>query len=336
MATTISEIAKLAGVSRTTVSYVLNGKGNIPDSTRNRILKIMQEHEYQPNNNARRLAIGKNLRVGIFIPSTEYLKRSVFFSEISATILPLINQHGIDLVVEIYDNIYEHWLRKISGVDGVILINPGNDSEHLQWLHNAKVPVVVVGRPDWNSSLPFVDGPNTEMAEEMTRRVLAHGHKDILYILPDAYYTLTEDFLTGIKGVLNQHGSKVRAHYCYTTYGKELQRDWLQQNLEQAGEVTAILVDSDYKAVQTLELLKQCGKRVPEDISLVCLSGSYLTQIPTPKICSSNQNVASIGEHAAKLLIDLLEGHAQQSTKPYKVDYCVIEGESLGDIKRKV
>ena len=61
MAITISEIAKLANVSKTTVSYVLNGKGNIPASTRDKVLKIMQEHDYQPNNNARNLSIGKML-----------------------------------------------------------------------------------------------------------------------------------------------------------------------------------------------------------------------------------------------------------------------------------
>lgn len=336
MAITISEIAKMAGVSRTTVSYVLNGKGNIPDSTRNRILKIMQENEYQPNDNARRLAIGKNLRVGIFIPSAEYLKKSVFFSEFSATILPVINQHGVDLVVEIYDSIYEHWLQKVSGLDGVILINPGQDGEQLQWLRNAKIPVVVVGRPDHSDSIHYVDGPNTDMATEMTQRVLACGHRNILYILPDARYTLTDAFLTGIQRVLDQQEDNIQAHYCYTTYGEELQREWLLQNLEKAGDVTAIIVDSDYKAVQTLELLQQCGKRVPEDISLVCLSGSYLTQIPTPKICSSNQNVSALGERAAYLLLDLLEGKVQGVQQPRIVDYFVVEGESLDRIKKKV
>lgn len=328
MAITISEIAKLANVSKTTVSYVLNGKGNIPASTRDKVLKIMQEHDYQPNNNARNLSIGKNLRVGIFIPGTEYLRRSVFFLELSSSILPIINKHGIDLVVETYSDKREEWLRNFAGLDGAILINPGNDEAYIQWLRSAKIPVIVVGRPSDADDLYFVDGPNAEMASAMTQKVIDCGHTKLLYILPDQRYTLTEDFMSGIRRVIDQYGDRVSASCFHTSYGEDIGENWLRAALESAPDTTAVFVDSDYKAVRVQVLLQKMGKRVPEDISLVCLSGSYLTQMPTPQICSSNQDVAILGEYTASALVDLINGVPHERSR-IMTEYHIQEGESL-------
>ena len=228
MSVTISKIAKLANVSRTTVSYVLNNKGHIPQTTRDKVLEVIKETGYLPNNNARNLAIGKNLRIGIFVPSAEYLRKSVFFSEISAAILSAINQHGMDLIIEIYENVYERWLLNSAGVDGAILINPESDEEYIKWLQAAKIPVIVVGNADAFEDIAFVDGPNIESAYAMTQKVIEYGHRNLLYILPSERYTLTNDFLKGIGRALEESGQDVRVLYGYTEYGKDIQEEVLQ------------------------------------------------------------------------------------------------------------
>lgn len=329
MSVTISKIAKLANVSRTTVSYVLNNKGHIPQTTRDKVLEVIKETGYLPNNNARNLAIGKNLRIGIFVPSAEYLRKSVFFSEISAAILSAINQHGMDLIIEIYENVYERWLLNSAGVDGAILINPESDEEYIKWLQAAKIPVIVVGNADAFEDIAFVDGPNIESAYAMTQKVIEYGHRNLLYILPSERYTLTNDFLKGIGRALEESGQDVRVLYGYTEYGKDIQEEVLQGYFDSMPDITAVIVDSDYKAVQVLSVLKNMGKRVPEDVSLTCLSGSYLTDIPTPRIYSMKPDNSQIGEMAANRLIDIIEGRTENAQQNVYADYVIEEGDSF-------
>lgn len=328
MPVTISEIAKLANVSRTTVSYVLNNKGNIPQVTRDKVLEVIRETGYIPNANARNLAIGKNLKIGVFVPSVEYLRKSVFFSEVSAAILSVINQHGMDLVIEIYDNVYERWLQNSAGLDGAILINPKNDEKYVKLLQAAKIPALVVGRTEKFEEFAFVDGPNIQLAYDMTRTLVEYGHKNILYILPNEKYTLTSDFSNGIDSFLQESKEEIRILRLYSEYGMDISETMIQDCFKRLENISAVVVDSDYKAVQVLNLLKKMGKRVPEDISLTCLAGSYLTDIPSPCIYSLKLDNFLLGELVAKKMIAIIEGE-EDATENICREYSIQAGESL-------
>ncbi len=333
MAITLKEIAKRAGVAMSTVSYVINGKGSVGEETRNKILTIAQECGYIPNNSARSLAKGKNYKIGIFIPSAEYLKFSQFFLLFSSAVLEVLEKYGVNLMIDTYKNREQKWYNNALGIDGALLLNPEESKSYIDWLNAGNVPFVVIGRLNYANTINHFDTNNIQVGKVITERLYACGHRNILYLLSKKEYTITDDLKKGIKAAQRAGGlADVRLHYRYMEYQEVLTLKWLKNFLQENPAVSAIVADNDSRAAEIYKLLGILGKKIPGDISVACFAGTNLTKMLTPHIYAGYADYEKLAKRATEKLIEMISFNSavrQESDSDNCIDYLIDEGESV-------
>lgn len=329
---TIKEIAGLANVSPATVSYVLNNKGRVSDETRDLIWKLARQNGYLPNANARNLVKRRNLRIGIIISDTAYLRSSVFFNNIAAGVIDTISPKNMDLVVLLKENSFRNWVKNSVGVDGAIVIDPERGDQFLDWMRTAKIPYVVIGRyGDGHTDVPSVDADTEEIAYRATMLLLEKGHRNILFNLGHEYYTMTEDHTAGIRRALAEckvDESQVR--FCYSPFEIDENSEELARALCKNPQVTAVVCASDTQTMNTVQQLAKLRRRIPEDVSVVCLAGTYLTRNYYPRIASYCTAFEKMGELVAEDLLGQFEGKSPEPLHR-KVDFSFDPGESISE-----
>lgn len=332
---TIKEIAGLANVSPATVSYVLNNKGRVSDETRDLIWKLARQNGYSPNANARNLVKRRNLRVGIIISDTAYLRSSVFFNNIAAGIIDTISPKNMDLVVLLKENSFRNWVKNSVGVDGAVVIDPERGDQFLDWMRTAKIPYVVIGRyGDGQTDVSSVDAATEEIAYSATKLLLEKGHRRILFNLGHEYYTMTEDHAAGIRRALNEFGAaEQRVRFCYSPFEIDEKSEELAKILREEPDITAVVCASDSQTMNTVQQLAKLKRRIPDDVSVVCLAGTYLTRNFYPRIASYCTEFEKMGKLVAQDLLEQFDGVVPE-TLHRKVDFTFEPGESIRDISR--
>lgn len=330
---TIKEIAALANVSVATVSYVLNNTGRVSSEIRERVWNIAREHGFTPNTNARNLVKKRNLRVGIMISDTAYLKSSTFFNNIAAGVIDKISTKNMDLVILLKENSFESWTQNAVGVDGVIVIDPVSDDIFIDWMRKSKIPFVVIGRySDNENEVPSVDADNCNISYAATKILLEKGHRHILINLGPQHYTGTEDQIIGINRALNEFGIKDGVHYCYTPFEIDENSAKLNAMFRVHPEITAIITASDSQSINVNIQLAKLGLKTPDDKSLLCLAGTHVTKNHYPRISSFYTSFEKMGEYVADILLELF--NQENSTyRNVKVAYTFDEGETIRSIK---
>lgn len=327
---TIKEIAEMAKVSPATVSYVLNNKGRVGEETRELIWSIARQNGYSPNANARNLVKRRNLRVGIVISDTEYLKSSVFFNNIAAGVIDRISSKNMDLVVLLKEKSFRSWVSNSVGVDGAIVIDPERGDMFLDWMRTAKIPYAVIGRyGDGKNDIPSVDADTQGIAFEATKYLLENGHRNILFNLGHENYTMTEDHAAGIRRALAERGEDGKTvRYCYSAFEIDEKSEELARALRENPQLTAVVCASDAQTMNAVQLLGKLRLRVPEDVSVVCLAGTYLTKNFYPRIASYYSAFEEMGALVAECLLDIFEGK-EVAALHRKVDFTFDTGESV-------
>lgn len=326
---TIKEIATLANVSVATVSYVLNNTGRVSPEIREKVWNIAREYGFTPNANGRNLVKKRNLRIGIMISNTSYLKYSTFFNNIAAGVIDKISKYGMDLVILLKENIFENWTKNAIGVDGVIVIDPVSEDIFIDWMSMAKLPFAVIGRcENRGNNIPTVDADNYGVAYEATKLLLEKGHRNILCALGPRQYTGTDDMKEGIKKAIDEFGCVDGIHYCYSPFEINENLTELNTIFRVYPEITAIVAASDLHALNINRQLIKLGLRVFDDVSLICLSGSHITKNLTPRISSYYTQSEKIGEMVADKLLELLKQNKVDCIKT-KVGYTFDFGETI-------
>jgi len=321
---TIKDVAAKAYVSASTVSYVINNKPNISDEVKRRVMQAVEELGYRPNRAARNLVSNCAGQIGLYATSLEFLKHSIFFSEIAASILEECSGTIYNLVVKASDNQDGFWADLPSGeVDGAILICPTGDEEYAQRIISSGIPIVLIGRPGTNAELiNYVDNDNVSISYHMTKYLLQLGHKRIGLLAGPGNYTVSLDRELGYKMALKEAQIEINPQYIqFSNYGiiDEMQ---FVKNAILADGVTALLTADDTLAVSAVNTVFACGLSVPGDISVVCLSETYFSQNYRPKITGVYPNSSKLGRIASRKLIDLIDKRLIRPS-PSIVDYTV-------------
>ena len=196
---TSADVASRAGVSRTTVSFVLNntpGK-NIPEATRRKVLEAAQELGFVPNEKARDVAMIKHHSIGFFIPHAGYISSDAYVIRVIEGMTPVLNKSRFQLVLQplkLQEMDYLARARK-DNVDGIILMNTHDDDKGLGELIQARFPLVVIGTVS-NAGVQQIDIDNRLAARTAVEYLLSLGHRDIGMILhaPSSYYAARDRF----------------------------------------------------------------------------------------------------------------------------------------------
>ncbi|WP_214627760.1 LacI family DNA-binding transcriptional regulator [Paenibacillus agaridevorans] len=204
MSSTINDVAKLAGVSRQTVSRVINNSPLVKPETIVEVQKAITLLDYHPNAVARNLAIKTVKTVGLFMPfDVEQVRQNMFFSTISATICHYYAKQ--DFVLQLFtspdDRNYSELFKKLyreKRVGGLILTCPSVNNEDVMELLAAKIPFVIIGRPGLElEQINYVDVDNVKAAYLAVQRMLELGHRKICLLNAPSSMTLAVDIRKG-------------------------------------------------------------------------------------------------------------------------------------------
>jgi LacI family transcriptional regulator len=331
---TLEDIAKRAGVSRSTVSRVINGQQYVRQDVRERVLRVIQETGFHPNVAARALASQRSWMIGLVLPrSVSSFFADPYFPRLTQGIAQACNRHdyslGLFLVStpEDEDKIFSRISRK-GFLDG-ILIQSGEMNDQLnERLVNLTVPIVVVGRPFQTNDVSYIDVDNVKASFEAVTHLVDLGYRKIGTITGPLNSTVSLDRKEGYLNALLKHRLVVNKSLIlegdfteaggYTTMKQLL-----------AAKPDAVFAASDIMALGAMRAARDAGLRVPEDIAFVGFDDLPLASLSNPPLTTVHQPISEFGEKAVEILIDLIENGVKSSQRII-MDTLLVIRESCG------
>lgn len=301
----IVDIAEITGFSITTVSRVLNGKGEkyrISKATREKIKSVAEELKYVPNEFARNLRIGKSKTIALIVPSL----KNPFFAEIASVVNNEVRKYGYITLIGDSDDQVENEKNELShltsrSLDGMIVVPCGEEWDHLVKVQENGLPLICIDRYFEDTSLSYVSSDNYEGAYSATKYLIEQGHTDIACIQGVRYSMPNIQRVKGFADAMKNAGIDA-----YTVTGDAFteQNGYLETKLllSRGKRPSAIFAFSNMIAMGCLKALKEENVRIPEAISLITFDDNpYMNYIDPPLTCIS-QPVEDICKIAVKIL----------------------------------
>lgn len=312
----------MAGVSRTTVSLVLNNVRSIQISpeTRQKVLDAANELGYVPDATAQALARRRTKLIGLVLTRTQHhIATDAFLPRIISGLLTSAKKQNVRILVdwmetEHPDSAYFE-LARAKRIDGMILSTPRLDDRALKALEKVDVPTVLMGKID-GLNLPFIDVDNLKAAEKATAYMLELGHRAIACISSaPREYTATPERVGGYQNALTKAGIPINENLIrYADFDPKSGYDCMQSLLQSGESFTAVFVASDNVAIGAKAALREANLRVPDDISLVGFDDIPWAQYSDPPLTTIKLPAELLAQSACELLLDLIQdGNAGQS-----------------------
>lgn len=309
---TLEQVAALAGVSRATVSRVVNGSPKVLPETVAAVERAIGELGYVPNRAARALVTRRTDSVALVVPEPDSRVFSdPFFAGIlrgiSMTLAPTSSQ--LVLLIEPAAGDDQRLLRYLRGghVDGAIIVSHHGRDNVLQELAHLPLPIVFSARPlGVEVPVASVDVDNVAGARTAVEYLLSIGRRKLGTVAGPLDMTAGIDRLTGYQEVAAEAGiTQAVAYGDFTADGGEQATLRL---LEEHPDLDGIFVANDLMATATLRVLSQRGKRVPEDVAVVGFDDSVVATTTTPMLTTVRQPVEKLGARLAEILLAKLAG----------------------------
>lgn len=310
MAITIKDVAKLAGVSPSTVSRVISKNQKISLETTKKVEQAMETLGYHPNLMAKSLVSRSTKTIGLILPlSAEEVFLNPFFSEVLRGINAYLNYVGFDLLMSAGSTETEEkeaFNRLVFGgkVDGVILLTSREKEPLTPLLMERNFPFVIIGRPKEEKDIFYVDNDNVKASYDATVHLIEQGHKRIGFVSGPRDLLVSRDREDGYKKALQEYGIESRPDWI--TEAKFLQESGynaISFMLSLPERPTAIIVTDDIIGLGVLKGLYELGCKVPEEISIVGFNNISMSELATPPLTTIDIGIYQLGYTAAQLLI---------------------------------
>lgn len=315
---TIEEIARLAGVSRSTVSRVLNNHPNVRPEVRERVQAVVQQHGYVPQAAARSLASRRTRVVSLIIPhSAIQVFEDPFFGPVIHGVTETCASYGYFLMLatvptERERGFYDRIVRS-RHFDGVIVLSHNIDDLLLPLLIRDRVPLVLFGSHPYFDDIAWVDADQRGGARLAVRHLTALGHTRIATITGLLTMQAAIDRRDGYKQGLLEAGVPVLPELI-------AEGDWTQQGgyaamqqlLSLPERPTAAFIASDTMAVGAIRAINEAGLRVPEDLALVSFDNLPFAAYTSPPLTTIHQPIGEMAATAVRLLLTQIETGTRQ------------------------
>lgn len=313
---TSQDVANLAGVSRTTVSLVLNDVegSNISSETRQRVREAAKELNYIPNATAQALATRRAKAIGLVMTrSPHHIASDTFLPQILGGLMGVVKQHKLRLLIESVD--VEHQdqiyleLARAKHIDGMILLTPRIDDSGLKELEDVDVPSVLIGKLK-DSNLYSIDVDNHFAARTATQYLIDLGHTRIACV-SNAHpsYTAAHDRVQGYRDALHSAGiAQDEGLIQYADFDPQSGYECMQALLKSGKEFTAVFVASDNVAMGVKSALREASLRVPDDISMIGFDDIPWAPYSDPPLTTIRLPAQEMARDACLLLLDLIKG----------------------------
>ncbi|HZT44501.1 MAG TPA: LacI family DNA-binding transcriptional regulator [Chthonomonadaceae bacterium] len=312
------DVAEAAGVSRTTVSFVLSGRdAGIPLETKQRVLRVARQMGYRHNDAALALATGRTRRLGIVLNDpTSFIRSDSYVAHILAGVFDSALRYNYNLLMHTarYTDWHALYGEILSGAtDGTLLVGRFEHDELTPALLEAGVPVVCVSYQIEHPGCYSVDCDNEQGGYLALRHVIERGHRQIAFFYPGETLSWGRDRLQGARRAMAEAGlpeQNLRL-FAWREIGQPTQ-EWMQEALSfllsQKPSVTAVVCCEEGRIRQVVEALPDVGIRVPDDLAVVSFNSTEQSARCRPPLTSVAQPLEEIGTAAVDMLIGRVEG----------------------------
>ena len=308
---TLAEVAQHAGVSASTVSYVLSGKRSISAGTRQRVERSIRELGYHPNAGARALASNRSNIIALMIPLRTDMYVPVMM-EIAIAVATHARTHGYDVLLLTGEE-GPDTVRRITGsglADGMILMDVELDDERLPLLRETDQPSVLIGLPADPTGMTCVDLDFTATGALCAAHLAGLGHMDIAVIgeAPAVYERHTgfaERTLDGLRAKARELGLRLLHRPCEAGY--DAMALTLARIFDERPGTSGFVVQNESAVEPLLALLRQQGRAVPEDVSVVAVCPEQVAVQASVRLTSVAIPAQEMGRRAVELLTAKLD-----------------------------
>ncbi|PKO14483.1 MAG: LacI family transcriptional regulator [Chloroflexi bacterium HGW-Chloroflexi-10] len=302
------KIAKMAGVSRSTVSRVLNDHPNVSDDVRERVQKIIRDTGYQPNLSARSLRSRRSNIIGLVLPQTmDTLFSDPYFPVLTQGVAQACNQYKktLALFIEGRDSDVVQRVTQDGLLDGFVIQSGKLQESFSDKLIDSNIPFVVIGRPDIPGQ-SYIDVDNVKGAVLAVQHLQRLGYRKIAHITGDMDTFAGKDRLVGYRQAMQDSSLGLDENLILEGDFGEESAYLAAQSLAKQG-VDAIFVGSDRMARSAIQALVEAGLRVPEDIGIIGYDDLSPAIAAHPMLTTVHQPVREFGYKAVEMLLEKLE-----------------------------
>jgi DNA-binding LacI/PurR family transcriptional regulator len=345
-AVTSQQVAKRAGVSRTTVSFVLNDApgANISDDTRQRVLAAAAELGYVPNAAARSLVRGESRTIGLVLSHADHLQVDAFIPQLIYSLSLHSHQHGYRVLLETVEDVSspDTYLQLVQGqrIDGLIAFNTRNDDAQLPELIRREFPVVLLGFPheaDLGQRVFIVESDGTKASCEATLHLVNLGHRRVAHITfsPEQHYA-TRDRHVGYRQALEESGLEYNPKLVMLgNYSAQSGFEAMQVLLKRKPRPTALFAGNDTIALGAMAAIHSAGLRIPEDIAVVGYDDIPTAPYMIPPLTTVRTSAVEHGRVAIEMLSKLMRGERPQEAH-VRLETSFVVRESCGATRSSV
>lgn len=315
----IDDVAKLAGVSKTTVSRVMNKRGYLSEKTIKKVHEAMEELDYRPNVVARQLFKQETKLVGLIFPTVN----NPFFGQLVAAMEKRLFNKGYKVLLGDSMNDPEKeklYLQELMAhqVDGLIV---GAHNQGIKEYEHAKLPVVAIDRI-MNMDIPVISSDNYQGGVLATELLIKNGATKIIHTNgPVSLETPAQKRREAYIDTMKKHGLKPQVYTLDFNISYEQKNQLFKKILIEHPEIDGMFISNDVDAAQIIDLATTLGRRIPEDLKIVGYDGAETTRILVPNLTTIIQPINKMADKAVDMLIERMsnKGSGEDLVLPVKV-----------------
>lgn len=350
------DLAKLVGVSRSTITRVINNYPDIPQVTRDKVWKAIEEHNYAPNASARKLAGATNKMIAIVVLDVKddgvrhpvkttddtLISNNSFFAPVINFVTDQANKMDYYVIISIAYSKAD--LKKVEGIfnqkmiDGAIFV--GTQEPENELIFNLIKQGHNIAMIDTNEVFSkshdaiYINPNNYEGSVKAVRYLIELGHESIGIITGNLKKLSAQERLNGLKETLLQNGLELSDHHFFEgDFTENSGYEGAKHILAAPSKPTAIFVSNDTMAIGAYKAIAELGLNIPEDISIVGFDNSFISSYLTPPLTTVDIPFGEIAKRATTLLIESIEQKKQYSIVE-KSKATLVKRESCKDIRK--
>lgn len=310
MRITIADVASRAGVSKTTVSRVLNSKDDLDHETAARVRRVIEELGYVPSSGAVGLARGRTDVVGVLIPSLVW----PWMGDMLQGVIDAVEAAGRGVMLFTFNRGDESMRRFSSQVsarsfDGLVVIEPEGTTDYIAGLHAKGLPVVMIDDRASQPGFPSVATTNYAGAASAGRHLIESGRRRPMVISGSQQFGCTVERLAGFADVFSGDGLSIDPELVldgeFTFAGGVAA---VERALATGIDFDAVFAHNDLSAAGAIRALLAAGRTVPGDVAVVGFDDVPLAGVTVPALSSVHQPLREMGEAAAQMLMSFVDG----------------------------
>lgn len=339
----IDEIAKAIGVSKSTVSRAISGKGRIGQETREKILSFIDLHGFKVNLIAKSLAVSRTFNIAVVTPTDAEVQEIPFFQGCLHAISQTITQWDYDVILSITT---EHNISSVKRlvknrkVDGIILTRPLIDDKAIDFLKETEVPFLVIGNPG-DDTVVQIDSDHITGCRDATEHILRQRFANHVLLAGNPHHRVNQNRFLGYQSALQKQGIKIGLEISYhdlTTINKDRfnypivvwdisSQTAVDETLHTVmlQKPTCLICMDDVIASKTINYLTRHHIRIPQDIRLVSFHDSAAMEHNIPPISAVHVHITELGRLAGSTIINMIEGRPFEFVNKLPAEFVVRE-----------